>query len=108
MRAAMALEQFGSSRGRTGARIEKHNADFPLRERLINHRQVTDNEREESEAQAAFEDGHHAFAGSVRCDVPEAKSKERGAAQVEARLQRRVRRIVTRRAVVHESEADDQ
>ena len=104
----MAKKEFGGSRRRTGARVEKHDADFAFREGLIDDWKITDDESEEAEAESAFENGEDALDGSVRSDIAETESKKRGAAEIEAGLKRRPGGIARGVAVIQESEADDQ
>src|SRR5271155_5458766 len=108
MRAGVAEKEFGSGGRRAGAGIEQHDGDFAFGEGLIDDRQITDDQREESEAEAAFKDGEDALGGSVGSDVAEAQSEECGATEIEAGLQRRAGGVVRRIAVVQETEAENQ
>ena len=88
MGAGVAQQEFRGCGRRAGAGVEQDDADFAFRERLIDDRQVADDQREKTETEAAFEDGEDALDGGVRGDVAEAESEEGGAAEIEAGLQR--------------------
>jgi hypothetical protein len=79
-----------------------------LREkRLIDDGQVTEYQRQKTEAQSAFEYCQHPLHGSMRSDVAKAQREKSGAAQIEARLQSRMRLIQASVAEIQKSEAQD-
>lgn len=71
------LQQSGSGRRRrTGARVEHRQRHFAPRKRAVEHRQVADDERQKTEADARFDDRQRApcalmpyaiFCAAVRC-----------------------------------------
>ena len=48
----VAAEEFGGIGRRAGARVEKRDADLAAGKRLVEHRQIADNERDKAEADA--------------------------------------------------------
>ncbi len=100
-------QKFGGSRRRTCARVEQHDGNFSARKRLIDDRQVAQYQRQKTEAQSAFEYSQHPLRGSVRSNVAKAQRKKSCAAQIEARLQSRMRLIYPSVAEIQKAEAQD-
>ena len=96
-------------RRRSGPRVEQRDRRLAPREGLRQDRQVSDDEREEAEADPRFEDGEEAPHRGVRHHVAEAEREERRAAHVE-RGQEVVaavgRRHARARAPLHQPEGD--
>ena len=57
---AVAAQQLRRSRGRAGARIQQRDADLAPRERLIQHRQIADHQRDKAQPNARLDDDQHA------------------------------------------------
>src|ERR1700691_1383419 len=73
-------QKFGGGRRRTCARVEQHDGNLSARKRLIDDGQVTEYQRQKTEAQAAFEYCEHPLHGSVRSNVAKAQGEKRCAA----------------------------
>src|SRR5580692_4066676 len=108
MRPGVAEKQFGSGGRRAGTGIEQDDGDFAFGEGLIDDRQIADDQREKSEAQAAFKDGEDALGGSVGSDVAKAQGEECGAAEIETGFKRWAGGVMRSVAVVQETESDNQ
>ena len=85
--AAQKLDRRGR---RARARVEHRDADLAPRERLIEHRQVADDDCEEAEARACLDRREHAPQRVEREHVAVAEREECDAAQVEVRAEVRV------------------
>src|ERR1700691_6150860 len=80
MNTGVTPQKFGGGRRRTCARVEQNDGNLSARKCLIDDGQVTQYQREEAEAQPAFEYGQHPLHGSVRCDVAKAQREKSCAA----------------------------
>ena len=76
-------EQLAGRRRRTRPLIEHREPDLPAGERLVEHRQVGDDEGQEGEARTGFDDGDRPGKGVRGCDVAEAQGEEGAGAHVE-------------------------
>src|SRR5580658_10348045 len=108
MRPGMAEQQLHGGGRRAGAGIKQNDGNFAFRESLIDDRQITDDHREKTEAEAALKDGKDALGGSVRSDVAEAQREKCGAAEINTGFERRAGGIVRRVAVIQETESENQ
>src|SRR5258705_7291881 len=79
----MTPKQFRSARRRAGARIEQCHADLATRKRLIQHRQIADDQRDESEANARLADDERTCESAVRYDIAQAQRKQSCATDIE-------------------------
>ena len=79
----MAAQQLRGAGRRAGAGVEQRDADFASRERLVQHREIADHDREEAEPQARFDDGEHSGERSLGRDIAEPQREEGRAAQVD-------------------------
>src|SRR5262247_2462556 len=86
----MAPEQFDRARGRAGARIEQGDVDLALREGLVEHWHIRDNEGEEGEPQPCLEHDEQASQRRVRQDVADPKGEEGRAAAIQGGPKTRV------------------
>ena len=85
----VAPQELGRRRRRSRPRVEQHDADFTARERLVEHRQIADHDREEHESDARFHDSQGARQRRRRDDVAEAQREEGRPAHVEGVPHRR-------------------
>ena len=106
-RPRVAAQKFRRGGRRTCARVEQNDIHFAAGERLIDHRQIAQNEREEAESDPALEYDHETLRPGVRHHVAEAEREQRRAAQVEAGLERGMRRVPRGVAVVHQPETEN-
>src|SRR5258708_753454 len=79
---AMTTKQFTCAGRRTCARIKQRDTCFPTGERLIYHRQITDDQRKKAKADTALDDCQSSPERPERSDVTEAHRKERRPAKV--------------------------
>src|SRR5438309_11999855 len=68
---------------RAGAGVEQRDVQLAPGEGLVQHRQVSDDESEETQARSSLNDGDNPREGRVRADVAQAQGEERRSAHVD-------------------------
>src|ERR1700722_9794966 len=104
----MAAKKFRGGGWRSGARVEQDDIHFPPRERLVNNRQITEDERQKSKSESAFDYRKHSLKCRMGRDIPQTQREECRATQISTGAEERMRGIGARVTVVHQAETKDQ
>ena len=79
----MTPQQFPNIRRRPGTRIEQRHADLATRKRLIEHRQISDDQRNESKPDARLEDDERTRHPTVRYYIAQTQRKQSCATDIQ-------------------------
>ena len=87
IREGVAAEEFGGGGRRSSAGVEQRDRDFAAGERVVEHGNVPDDQRDESKAGAGFDHDKGARREASRQDVADAQGEQRRSTDIEVRSQ---------------------